>query len=538
MGGLVARHYATLPEYFSPRNRKQGDFSEVITIDTPENGSALANALLDPNPFLAPNQNTTIANSTLSSSAALIPTGWWNTFCNSSDTLGTCFYNQLQPIVYQGYNNDCGAIASLQSGYSGIGDSSCGFVNAPMGFQNAPVHLPNAATFHLAAYFDDATAPGYSLLRFGLDQYVQAVSPGNSLDQILGNIPDGTEPNDVIVTVASQVDNLAFPPGSAAAPNLEHTAALTGYSLAASVLEPIFTFSDANVMNSNVVNAAILCVLLSSGQNSSCVTEPVSDMESTREMTPAVSQSYPESQVHQFLAEGRVEVLAPAQPLKLAEENEIALRIHAPGLTRVSIEQANITYVPRERAVFDNSAYALLPVLHRDDGSTYIKVTPRFLGQLILRLKAFFPDGGLTKTDTIVTVEPPERVPTNLVVGQIGEPTTNLRKIWVYLKPDTDKYALTVGVFYEGLKDQIRIDGSYVSFKIRTKDEASIIELDKYGSIKPLQLGEAVVETTFGGWTNLTCVLVENEYHPQVGPTSNCQSLLLPGEKLATPTRQ
>jgi hypothetical protein len=290
-------------------------------------------------------------------------------------------------------------------------------------------------------------------------------------------------------------------------------------------------------MNSNVLSAAILCVVLSSGQKSSCVTEPVSDVESGRETTPAVAQSYPESQVRQFLAEGRVEVLAPAQPLKLAEENEIALRIHAPGLTRVSIEQADITYVPRDRAVFDNSAYALLPVLHRDDGSTYIKVTPRFLGQLILRLKAFFPDGGLTKTESIFTVEPPERAPTKLVVGLNGS-MRNLRKMWVYLKPDTDKYALTVGAFYEGVKDQVPIDASYVSFKIRTKEEASIIELDKYGSIKPLQLGEAVVETTFGGWTNLTCVLVENEYHPQVGPTSNCQALLLPGEKLATPTRQ
>lgn len=61
-------------------------------------------------------------------------------------------------------------------------------------------------------------------------------------------------------------------------------------------------------MHSTVVNAAILCVLLSSGQNSSCVTEPVSDVESARETTPAVFQSYPESQVHEFLAEGRVEV--------------------------------------------------------------------------------------------------------------------------------------------------------------------------------------------------------------------------------------
>ena len=37
MGGLVARHYATLSEYVSPRNRGLGAFHELVTLDTPEN---------------------------------------------------------------------------------------------------------------------------------------------------------------------------------------------------------------------------------------------------------------------------------------------------------------------------------------------------------------------------------------------------------------------------------------------------------------------------------------------------------------------
>ena len=70
-------------------------------------------------------------------------------------------------------------------------------------------------------------------------------------------------------------------------------------------------------------------------------------------------------------------------------------------------------------------------------------------------------------------------------------------------------------------------------------NDASIIDLDRTtGYIKPLQVGEALVKTSFAGWTNLMCVLVESERNPDEGPTPTCESLLLPGEKLATPTRQ
>ena len=47
MGGLVARHYSALPEYSGARNRGQGAFHELVTLDTPELGSTLANYLYD-----------------------------------------------------------------------------------------------------------------------------------------------------------------------------------------------------------------------------------------------------------------------------------------------------------------------------------------------------------------------------------------------------------------------------------------------------------------------------------------------------------
>jgi hypothetical protein len=445
-------------------------------------------------------------------------------------------------MAYQSDNGDCGVIASLQTGYSGISDPSCDFVPAQMGFQNAPSALPNADTFHVAAYFDDQTAPLHSLLRFALNQYVQSVAPGNSLDQILGNDPDGAEPNDVLVTVPSQINNIVLPSGVAATPNLEHTAALPSTYLAEAQLLAGIGFSDENVMNSSLVNAAILCVLVSSGSDTSCVSSPVPSVELGQESLRAeIPQAGNSAPVHQFLAEGRVDVLAPTQPLRLADENEISLRIHAPGLNKLESEQ--LVYPGIDDSLTPqplNEAYAQLPILHHPDGSAYIKVTPIRLGHLRLRFWTHFPDGGYTKTEIEVTVEPPERAPTKLIVAQLGMPSqTHMIEMNVYMKPVTNRSAITVSAFYEGVKQLIPIYASYASFEIRTANDASIIDLDRTtGYIKPLQVGEALVKTSFAGWTNLTCVLVESERNPDEGPTPTCESLLLPGEKLATPTQQ
>src|ERR1700691_1819967 len=88
------------------------------------------------------------------------------------------------------------------------------------------------------------------------------------------------------------------------------------------------------------VNAAILCVLVSSGSDTSCVSSPVPSVELGQESLCAeIPQAGNSAPVYQFLAEGRVDVLAPTQPLRLADENEISLRIHAPGLTKLESEQ-------------------------------------------------------------------------------------------------------------------------------------------------------------------------------------------------------
>jgi hypothetical protein len=241
-------------------------------------------------------------------------------------------------------------------------------------------------------------------------------------------------------------------------------------------------------------------------------------------------------------AQGRLDILAPSQKLKLAEENEVALQIHAPGLTKVETNQ--VQYRPWETGPhktphFAQGGWAMVPVLYHADGSAYVNVIPRLLGQVVLKVVARFPDGGETQTEAVLTVGPPERSPDKLIVGSGGAPTMNARRMSIFLRPENRIYFLAVGAFYGNVKEQVQIDPAFASFEVRTANGTSIIELDKsLGSIKPLQLGETLVETSFGGWSNLTCVVVENDFDPNVRNFLDCKSLLLPGERLGVPIRR
>jgi hypothetical protein len=177
----------------------------------------------------------------------------------------------------------------------------------------------------------------------------------------------------------------------------------------------------------------------------------------------------------------------------------------------------------------------MLPVFHHADGGAYVKVTPRALGQVVLKIVAEFPDGGETHTEAVITVGPPDRSPEKFIVGNLG-PTKSIPVMDMYLKPQPSLRVPGIQAVYGTEGERIEINPAFVSFKIRTANDASIIELDETtGLITPLKRGEALLETSFQGWSNLTCILVDDEFNANRGPKSNCRSLLLPGERLATP---
>jgi hypothetical protein len=406
-----------------------------------------------------------------------------------------------------------------------------------MGLQNAPFVLPNAYTVNFGSMYDDTTAIGPSVLRYGLNQFVEAVDPGTSLDTILGNVPDNPNPNDVIVTVSSQFNMLA--PSSLAFKNLAHTGAEPGWLEKASSYVPL-VFQDTNVLNSDIVNSALLCALLSSGGNPACVVP-----------TPAAPQVRPEGPhsavaqaenpgVHVFAVHGRLDVLIPQQSLKLAEKNQVPIQVHAPGLTKVEVQQIRYGRADskgRKISHRPKGGWAVVPVLYRADGTPYIEVVPRVLGEMTLRISGRFPDGGETEAEGVVTVTVPQATPKKLIVGTDGAPGVNAPWLPVYQKPSTQTYGLSIRAIYGDVPEQIDVDPALASFRVRSeRNQPPIISVDKStGRIKPLRSGAALVETTFGGWTSLTCVTVQDHYNPGAYPLPNCDSLLQPGERPGVP---
>jgi len=241
-----------------------------------------------------------------------------------------------------------------------------------------------------------------------------------------------------------------------------------------------------------------------------------------------------------FQAPGRVDFLPPSKPLKLAEENEVALQIHSTGLSKLEVQQ--VQYSPRDTGhrtpVLLRRGWAMLPVFYHADGSAYVKVTPQALGQVVLKVVAEFPDGGETHAEGLISVGSPDRSPSKLFVGDPGM-TRSIPMMNIYLKPDPGYLVPAVEAVYGDDGERYQINPAFVSFKIRTANNAPVIELDKATAlIKPVQKGEAILETTFQGWSNPTCILVEEEFDPNRRAKSHCESLLQPGEKLATPIRE
>ncbi|WP_263416049.1 hypothetical protein [Terriglobus albidus] len=260
-----------------------------------------------------------------------------------------------------------------------------------------------------------------------------------------------------------------------------------------------------------------------------------------RVLAPA-NQAAPSKKPLPFFAPGRVDILTPSHSIRLAEENKVLLQTHAPGLTAVIIEQVKYDpddMVTRTRPRFLKGGSASVPVLHQQNGRASIMVTPRALGQVVLQIHAQFADGGFTNSEMVLNVQPSGEIPERLVVGAWGAPSSQARWVTVFLDPKKPARGLTINAFYKNVEDDVEIDPTFASFEVRTANSLPVISMDKAtGAIKPLREGDALVETIFGGWTNLTCIVVRDHFDPNPRNTFDCKSLLRPGEQIGRSIRK
>jgi hypothetical protein len=72
----------------------------------------------------------------------------------------------------------------------------------------------------------------------------------------------------------------------------------------------------------------------------------------------------------------RIELLVPDHNLTLAQENEVGVVVHAPGLAQLSGYQIPYWDGQLEIGGDVEGSHKVMPILRHADGSTYIKVVP------------------------------------------------------------------------------------------------------------------------------------------------------------------
>lgn len=293
-------------------------------------------------------------------------------------------------------------------------------------------------------------------------------------------------------------------------------------------------------MNSLTVNSAIICYLLVAG-SSHAYGDPSNLVGAIRKSSngSAVQAGAHTAQAAaktSFFAKGRIEIDRPSEPLKLGQKNEIPLRIRVPGITQLNSEQTGYHHQdadqdgPLVTERIDESI-AELPILYHPDGSAYVELVPLRLGQVELDLRGRYPDGGLVKQSVMLDVELPSTPPQGIVVGRLGVVGKNHTIHEVLLNPTGGRGTLHVGAKYDDVHGYLPIDPQFVSFEVRNGENAPAIDFDKTtGSFGTLHVGDALVVSTFGGWTNYTCVVVMDKFDPQGRNRPPCASLLSPDE--------
>ena len=228
------------------------------------------------------------------------------------------------------------------------------------------------------------------------------------------------------------------------------------------------------------------------------------------------------------VTEGQIEVVAPPQGLKLGEVNELTLLTKSPGLVSVFTHQGRPNALPNTDRIEGGDQE--LPVLHRPDGTAYIRLVPMELGDIEMGIMGNFAGKQLDRSTAKLHVGLSSRKPVeiwidpngfalqqNIIRLDIDEPrwAGKTNEAWQYLFPVA---------FYPDVRSHVYLDVASVEFKVRQPAGAPVIAFDRStGRMKPLRQGDALVETWFSGVVRRTCIQVRNSSMPF--DRSNCKQL-------------
>jgi pimeloyl-ACP methyl ester carboxylesterase len=469
MGGLVLRHYATLMPYRSPRDREQGQFHQIVTLDTPESGSQLATYLFD-------HRGCTLQTTSSFTSALL-----WAATCQPPTlTVEACFATAKagMPLGPSNHLRD-GAVFALEP-------DSPSFRRLTTG-PDIEGAIWRAVT---------AVALSDSLLKFELDGLIDASAnlshatipncPSSPSTPTVNSILDGA--NDGIVRLTSQLRGA-------------RTGQFTTFrGLAHAPANPAGFTLDRQGSNSNVEHSSEVATLaacwLSNDGAATC--NPKGGI-----LTAATSNATPQFDVNQLHSVSRL-TIHPPSAVQLGTPFDLTIDVSSSQLRRLVLNEGD---------ELGHHAAWELPLPNMAGRTIHADITPMLFGSVTFTLDALFEDGGVETDDVAVPVQPPAAAP-EVFLGDAASP-----KLGIVFDPKEgmNAYVLHPKAIYASTPDRIdaygiahpnpvNLDARVVHYSIvqRAGEPVVTLQTNAYGydpstvSIVALHAGTATIEARFG----------------------------------------
>lgn len=451
MGGLAVRHFSALAQYRSARNRAQGAFHVLATLDTPETGSSLA-AFLD--------------NHSQAKLAAPIFSGAWNLWesqCDESDDIRVCFDKLGLPLAAGSLPLNTGAVSSL--------------IPSGLSLKGAPdPRIPGVIWRAVTATWPVNDRPS-SLLRSVLNDLIKAIYSNTgsapSVDTILGT-PD----NDVVVTTQSQTGDAQVFYNFA---DLAHTKTPDP-----SIFSLFFDGVNQNVEESASVDRLVGCWLANLGATN-CKQVLQAAPENA---TPMVAGSAPH--LTKFAAADRLALGQPTQAPRFGETFELPLRFASAVSRTVIVAQA-------DRHGEITSGSGTTAIIRQAGDTSFVRVTPQRIGPMTFTAAAAFSDGGVAVKHFTANVLPPVAKPTAFTGGH--------GPVVITLDADEPTAMLQPEATYAGM-GTLRLAPKAVTATVAQSTGTPVIRL-RDGVIHALRPGEATIDARYGGLSDRVQVIVK-----------------------------
>jgi hypothetical protein len=440
MGGLAARFYSSQPGFRSVGNRNWGQFNHVITLDTPELGSALA-------PFLLSNLTDTLKAGPSYTAIRVV----WRLMCGSSfktATLLQCFANLDLPVSYVQNGVEIGAVNSLDPNGPAISalvspaipNATWSALSAQAGGGDTLSDLLNHLIAGTTANPDDPTVP--------------------TLDSLLG-----TE-NDEIVALGSQQDTTAGPAASVTLQGLQHTSVIPKH-----ISDELGTNDDSVVDDpSNTVNAVVRCWLEQGG---------------TANCQPSSTAAAPPPLLAKQAPGLSPDAMAPTLPATMQLGHSYRINLHLAGPRGIAALSA--------MQIGDHARVEQDPVTI-DRAAGIATVTPETLGPISVDFNATDIAGDIlaarARTNVILPAGPPAQFSAH-----------DLPLLAIDLATPDPVARLHPSVRYAGMTKPIPLDARYVTLQAVPEDGREALTISPTGLIRGLRPGRGSLIVQLGNAT-------------------------------------